>query len=76
MTILRVLMIEDDEMLGGALRDHVAAEEGMPSTGVGRLDDAEAARSTVAYDLLLLDLGLPDGRGLDFLNRLRRRGAM
>src|SRR6202023_200957 len=26
------------------------------------------------YDALLLDLHLPDGRGLDFLRKLRRRG--
>ncbi|MBZ9936554.1 response regulator transcription factor [Mesorhizobium sp. BR1-1-16] len=70
---MRILLVEDDEMLGGALRDHVAAE-GHAVDWVRRIDDAGHAHVTVAYDLILLDLSLPDGRGLDFLKRLRRRG--
>ena len=37
-----------------------------------RLDDAEAALRAVNYGLILLDLHLPDGRGLDLLRRLRQ----
>ncbi|SHF10031.1 two-component system, OmpR family, response regulator [Kaistia soli DSM 19436] len=70
---MRILLIEDDEMLGGALRDHIAAE-GHAIDWVRRIDKAEDAHATVVYDLALLDLSLPDGRGLDFLKRLRRRG--
>ena len=32
--------------------------------------------ATMSYDLILLDLGLPDGRGLDFLRALRAQGAV
>ena len=70
---MRILLVEDDYALGGAIRDHIAA------TGHGvdwmlRIDDAEAALSAVTYGLVLLDLNLPDGRGLDLLRRLRASG--
>jgi two-component system OmpR family response regulator len=72
---MRVLLIEDDASLGEAVRDHIAAEAHAVDW-VRRLGDAEAAVAGVDFDLILLDLGLPDGRGLDFLTRLRRRGSM
>ena len=70
---MRILLIEDDHVLGAAIRDHIAAE-GHGVDWMGRLDDAAAALDTVAYQLVLLDLNLPDGRGLDLLRRLRAKG--
>jgi two-component system OmpR family response regulator len=70
---MRVLLIEDDASLGEAVRDHVAGD-GHAVDWVKRLDEAESARVGAVFDLILLDLGLPDGGGLDFLRRLRRRG--
>jgi two-component system OmpR family response regulator len=40
-----------------------------------RLDDAREAMATTAYELLLLDLNLPDGSGLDFLREMRRQAS-
>jgi two-component system OmpR family response regulator len=71
---MRVLLIEDDASLGEAVQDHVAAEAHAVDW-VRSIGDAEAALAGVDFDLVLLDLGLPDGRGLDFLTRLRRRGS-
>lgn len=71
---MRVLLIEDDATLGEAVRDHVAAD-GHAVDWVRRLDDADAALKSVPFDVVLLDLGLPDGRGLDFLRRLRKAGG-
>jgi two-component system OmpR family response regulator len=71
---MRILLIEDDYVLGAAIRDHVAAD-GHGVDWMQRLDDAEAALDTVGYELVLLDLNLPDGRGLDLLRRLRARGS-
>jgi two-component system OmpR family response regulator len=70
---MRILLIEDDQMLGGALRDHLTAY-GHAVDWMNRLQAADDARATMAYDLILLDLNLPDGRGLDFLRALRRDG--
>jgi len=71
---MRVLLVEDDYVLGEAVRDHIAAL-GHGVDWMKRLDDAREALATVDYELFLLDLNLPDGRGLDLLRELRRRGA-
>ncbi len=72
---MRILLVEDDAMLGEALRDHLAAD-GQAVDWMMRLDDAAAAGAAMPYDLVLLDLNLPDGRGLDFLRAMRRRGEV
>jgi two-component system OmpR family response regulator len=70
---VRILLIEDDYVLGEAMRDQVSAD-GHGVDWMQRLDDARAALDTVDYGLILLDLNLPDGRGLDLLKSLRQRG--
>jgi two-component system OmpR family response regulator len=70
---MRVLLIEDEPHLGSAVQEHVRAA-GHAVDWFERLEPAEHAVRTVSYDALLLDLHLPDGRGLDFLRKLRRRG--
>jgi two-component system OmpR family response regulator len=71
---MRVLLVEDDYVLGEAVREHVASL-GHGVDWMKRLDDAREALATVAYELVLLDLNLPDGRGLDLLREVRRQGA-
>ncbi|MGL4528277.1 MAG: response regulator transcription factor [Aestuariivirga sp.] len=70
---MRILLIEDDTVLGAAVRDQIAAD-GRSVDWVPRLDAAAEALNGAAYDLVLLDLMLPDGRGITFLRRLRARG--
>jgi two-component system OmpR family response regulator len=70
---MRILLIEDDAVLGGAVRDQIAGD-GQSVDWVTRLDAAGDAMGTAAYDLILLDLMLPDGRGIGFLKTLRARG--
>jgi two-component system, OmpR family, response regulator len=70
---LRVLLIEDDYVLGAAIRDHVLST-GHAVDWVQRIDDARLALASVEYELVLLDLNLPDGRGLDLLKDLRSSG--
>lgn len=70
---MRILLIEDDRVLGEAVRDQLAAD-GQSVDWVDRLDAAGVALATTPFDLVLLDLMLPDGRGLPFLRRLRGRG--
>ncbi|MFT4152100.1 MAG: response regulator transcription factor [Paracoccaceae bacterium] len=71
---MRILLVEDDEGLGGAVRDQIVAD-GHLADWVRDLGDARACVETMSYDLILLDLMLPDGRGIDFLRGLRGRGA-
>jgi two-component system OmpR family response regulator len=70
---MRILLIEDDTVLGAAVRDQVQAD-GHSIDWVTRLDGAGEALAVAAYDLVLLDLMLPDGRGIPFLRSLRARG--
>ena len=70
---MRILLIEDDKVLGAAVRDQVAAD-GHSMDWVMRLDAARDALAVAAYDLVLLDLMLPDGRGIPFLRAMRARG--
>jgi two-component system OmpR family response regulator len=70
---MRILLVEDDNMLGSAVRDHLAAH-GHAVDWMRTIGSSADARATTPYDLILLDLGLPDGSGLGFLRALRRAG--
>lgn len=70
---MRILLIEDDMVLGAALRDQLV-DDGHSVDWAQRLDAAHTAMASVSYDLVLLDLMLPDGRGIPFLKRLRAEG--
>ncbi|CAM5281386.1 Transcriptional regulatory protein QseB OS=Afipia felis OX=1035 GN=qseB_3 PE=4 SV=1 [Afipia felis] len=70
---MRVLLIEDDTILGKAVRDHIAANHSVD--WVTRLDAASEHLASMAYDLIMLDLMLPDGLGISFLRTLRSKGS-
>ena len=70
---MRVLLVEDAPGLGEAVREQIA-DDGHAVDWVQRLDHANASVCTTPYDLILLDLMLPDGRGLDFLRQQRAVG--
>lgn len=72
---MRLLLVEDDAILGAAVRDHVAADRHSVDW-VMRLDEAADHLASAAYDLVLLDMMLPDGQGIAFLRELRRRGSV
>ena len=68
---MRILIVEDDKIIGDGLvqcllMDNYAVD------WVETKESAETALLTTPYDLLLLDIGLPDGSGLDVLKKLRR----
>jgi len=72
---MRVLLVEDDTILGAAVRDHIAADSHSVDW-VTRLDAATDHLDSAAYDLVLLDLMLPDGQGIAFLRDQRRKGSV
>jgi two-component system OmpR family response regulator len=68
---MRILLIEDDKAIGGAVRDHAVADShavDWAKTLAGARDHAKAA----TYGLVLLDLHLPDGDGISYLRRMRK----
>jgi len=69
---MRLLLIEDDELLGEGLRDFLRAE-GHRVDWARRLGDIAVYRDE-PFDAWLLDWQLPDGSGLDWLRSMRARG--
>jgi two-component system OmpR family response regulator len=70
---MRVLLVEDDRMVGAAvaqaLKDAAYAVDWV-TDGKTAIEAAEVE----AYDVALLDLGLPETDGLEILRRLRGQG--
>jgi two-component system response regulator QseB len=67
------LLVEDDAMIGEAIRAGLR-RDGFTVDWVRDGETAEQVLKTDAYDLLLLDLGLPRRAGLEVLSGLRSRG--
>ena len=61
-------------MLGSALQDQVVAD-GHSLDWVTQLDAAQETLSAANHDLVLLDLMLPDRRGIHFLKSSRSKGS-
>ena len=66
-----MLVVEDDELIASSLQRALVAT-GYDAPVVGTIAAAEAVLHDSAPDLVLCDLGLPDGDGLDLIGRLRR----
>lgn len=70
---MRVLLIEDDRMIGDAVESSLRDD----GVAVDRVDCGRAALHAAAvhrYDIVLLDLGLPDMDGMEVLRELRAAG--
>ena len=74
---MRLLLVEDDAMLGAALRAGLR-QDGHAVDWVRSADEADTAwilGKPATHDAVVLDLGLPDGSGLELLKRARLRGV-
>lgn len=70
---MRVLVVEDEQKVANALREGLEGERYdviVERTG----EDAFFRMTTEAFDLILLDLGLPGRDGLQILTTLRSKG--
>lgn len=68
---MRLLLVEDNPRLAGLIRDGLQGQ-GFAVDWCGTIAGAQAALQVNDYDVMLLDLGLPDGDGLDLLRTVRR----
>ena len=71
---MRVLVVEDEQKVANALREGLEGERYevvVERTG----EDAFFRLTTEAFDLILLDLGLPGRDGLQILTTLRGKGV-
>jgi two-component system OmpR family response regulator len=69
---MRVLLVEDDQMIGESVSESLA-DIGYAVDWLKDGDSALAAVSCHQYDLLLLDLGLPRLDGIDVLTKIRKQ---
>ena len=69
----RLLLVEDDPVSAAFLRD-VAAELPAQVVVAASIAEARTAMASQAFELLLIDANLPDGRGEDLLHALREAG--
>jgi DNA-binding response OmpR family regulator len=70
---MRVLLVEDDRMIAQGLQTALR-QDGYTVDWMGDGRSAAAALHASRFDLVLLDLGLPERDGLEVLRELRRRG--
>lgn len=70
---MRILLVEDDQMLSNGV-NLALTQNGYVVDHVRTGMDADRALVGTDYDLLVLDLGLPEMDGLEVLTRLRERG--
>ncbi len=67
---MNILLIEDDEVLADGLT-HTLSSSGYSVTGATTGAYAEHLLKAQGFDLIILDLGLPDVDGLQLLRKLR-----
>src|SRR3954454_6421863 len=71
---MRLLVVEDKARIAEALRVALS-RAGFAVDAVATVADARAALPLAPYDAVILDLGLPDGDGLDLLTEHRQAGS-
>ncbi|OKH87481.1 response regulator transcription factor [Thalassospira sp. TSL5-1] len=67
---MRILIVEDTEDVAEAILAHFS-RQGHVCEVAATIEDAGHFLRLESYDLIILDINLPDGSGLDFLKQLR-----
>ncbi len=70
---MRLLLVEDNDRLSEFL-EKALRDANFTVDRVADLGDADVALAGARFDAVILDLGLPDGNGLDLLQRRRAGG--
>ena len=71
----RVLLVEDDARLAGMVADYLA-EAGFRPAIAATGEDAERRLKAEDFDVIILDLMLPDTDGLDLCKRIRAKSTI
>lgn len=70
---MRLLIVEDEARIAELVRAGLM-RSGFAADIAGTAEDALAALEIGSYDAAILDLGLPDGDGIEVLGKARRTG--
>lgn len=68
---LHVAIVDDDHQLRDLVLLPGLREHGFVVTGLGSAAELQAAMQVCQFDIIVLDLGLPDSDGLDLTTRIR-----
>ncbi len=71
---MRLLLVEDTEDVADAIVASFA-RRGDAVDHLNTVDEAKGALAVQEYDAIILDIGLPDGSGLEILRHTRDRGC-
>jgi two-component system, OmpR family, response regulator QseB len=71
---MKILLVEDHAPMRDMIADHLV-ESGFAVEAVGTGEAALVAARTLGFDAAILDLGLPDMDGMEFLKLLRNRSG-
>ena len=69
---MRILVVEDDPKLGRLLRRMLERDLHVVDLAIDARTALEFVEMSKEFDAVILDIGLPDGSGLDIARRLRR----
>jgi len=68
---MRILVVEDNNRFGQLVVEHLRGADYIVDL-VGRLEEFYSITSHMDFDLYIIDLGLPDGDGLELIKKLRQ----
>ena len=71
---MRILLVEDDQRLTGLMAPSLRSE-GYAVDVAATAEDGQWMATEVPFDVIVLDVGLPDGDGIDLCGRLRANGV-
>lgn len=74
-TAMHVLLCEDDDLIASGIVAGLNAQ-GLNVDRVATASAAQAMLQAASFDVMVLDLGLPDEDGIKLLQRLRQRGEV
>ncbi|MDW9406496.1 response regulator, partial [Pseudomonas soli] len=72
---MHVLLCEDDDLIASGICAGLSAQ-GLTVDRVASASQARQMLQTAKFDVMILDLGLPDEDGLKLLRRLRQQGEI
>jgi two-component system OmpR family response regulator len=70
---MRILLVDDDQRLTGLMAASLRSE-GYAVDVAATAEDGQWMATEVPFDVIILDVGLPDGDGIDLCGRLRANG--
>ena len=71
----KILLVDDDDALRDSLAEQLQLHEEFEPTGVGTAKDGLNLLETEYFDVILLDVGLPDMDGREACRLMRRNGV-